>query len=153
MGPDEAKAPLVTEVRIQPTREPPILAFASITLWGLLVVHDLRILLRRDGSTVVLMPRMHSPEGGWTTVAHPVNEETRLAIEAAVLHAYRLSRAAVPSGATTLPGATAVSGATTVPSATAVSSATAISSATAVSGIERAANPASVPADVDRRTA
>jgi DNA-binding cell septation regulator SpoVG len=94
MGPDEANVPLVTEVRIQPTREPPILAFASITLWGLLVVHDLRILLRRDGSTVVLMPRMHSPEGGWTTVAHPVNEETRVAIETAVLSAYAQARAA-----------------------------------------------------------
>jgi DNA-binding cell septation regulator SpoVG len=104
MGPDEARAPLVTEVRIQPTREPPILAFASITLWGLLVVHDLRILLRRDGSRVVLMPRMHSPEGGWTTVAHPVNEETRLTIEAAVLEAYALARRPV------LPGPAATSG-------------------------------------------
>jgi DNA-binding cell septation regulator SpoVG len=94
MGSDEAGVSLVTEVRIQPTREPPILAFASITLWGLLVVHDLRILLRRDGSTVVLMPRMHSPEGGWTTVAHPVNEETRVAIETAVLSAYAETRAA-----------------------------------------------------------
>jgi DNA-binding cell septation regulator SpoVG len=104
MGPDEANVPLVTEVRIQPTREPPILAFASITLWGLLVVHDLRILLRRDGSTVVLMPRMHSPEGGWTTVAHPVNEETRVAIETAVLSAYTQARVAVGSAAA-VPGA------------------------------------------------
>jgi DNA-binding cell septation regulator SpoVG len=94
MGPDEASVSLVTEVRIQPTREPPILAFASITLWGLLVVHDLRILRRRDGSTVVLMPRMQSPEWGWTTVAHPVNEETRVAIETAVLSAYAQARAA-----------------------------------------------------------
>ena len=57
-------------------------------------MHVLRILLRRDGSTVVLMPRMHSPEGGWTTVAHPVNEETRVAIETAVLSAYAQARAA-----------------------------------------------------------
>ena len=105
MGPDEASGPLVTEVRIQPTREPPILAFASITLWGLLVVHDLRILLRRDGSTVVLMPRTHSPEGGWATVAHPVNEETRVAIETAVLSAYTQARAAALPAVAAVPGA------------------------------------------------
>lgn len=105
MGLDEAGASLVTEVRIQPTREPPILAFASITLWGLLVVHDLRILLRRDGSTVVLMPRVHSPDGGWATVAHPVNEETRLAIERAVLRAYEQNRLAAKSEPAAVPGA------------------------------------------------
>jgi DNA-binding cell septation regulator SpoVG len=109
MGPDEASVSLVTEVRIQPTREPPILAFASITLWGLLVVHDLRVLLRRDGSTVVLMPRMHSPEGGWTTVAHPVNEETRVAIETAVLSAYRQSRDAARPDAAAVPCAIGLS--------------------------------------------
>jgi DNA-binding cell septation regulator SpoVG len=117
MEPDEARVALITEVRIQPTREPPILAFASITLWGLLVVHDLRILLRRDGSTVVLMPRMHSPEGGWTTVAHPVNEETRMAIERAVLHAYAQAcpgaghDATAISGAVGLPAVAAIRGA------------------------------------------
>jgi DNA-binding cell septation regulator SpoVG len=115
MGPDEASVPLVTEVRIQPTREPPILAFASITLWGLLVVHDLRILLRRDGSTVVLMPRMHSPEGGWATVAHPVNEETRVAIETAVLSAYAQTRAAARPDAVAVSGAIELSSPSPVP--------------------------------------
>jgi stage V sporulation protein G len=117
MGPGEANVPLVTEVRIQPTREPPILAFASITLWGLLVVHDLRILVRRDGSTVVLMPRMHSAEGGWTTVAHPVNEETRLEIEAAVLGAYAKARAAARSEAAGVSGEVAPPAVAPVPAA------------------------------------
>jgi DNA-binding cell septation regulator SpoVG len=116
MGTDEATVSLVTEVRIQPTREPPILAFASITLWGLLVVHDLRILLRRDGSTVVLMPRMHSPEGGWATVAHPVNEETRVAIEKAVLNAYAHNRAAARPEKAAAPEAVQLSSPCPVPS-------------------------------------
>jgi stage V sporulation protein G len=89
----EKPTPLVTEVRIQLTREPPILAFASVTLWDALVVHDLRILQRRDGSIVVLMPRQSNPEGGWTTVAHPVREETRREIEEQVLSAYERERA------------------------------------------------------------
>jgi stage V sporulation protein G len=80
--------PLVTEVRIQLTREPPILAFAAVTLWGVLVVHDLRILQRRDGTQVVLMPRLRGPDGAWTTIAHPIREDARLTIERCVMQAY-----------------------------------------------------------------
>jgi stage V sporulation protein G len=80
----------VTEVRIQLTREPPILAFVAVTLWDTLVVHDLRILQRRDGSTVVLMPRIKGPDGNWSTVAHPVNEETRCRIEQCVMQAFEM---------------------------------------------------------------
>ncbi|MFN8546752.1 MAG: SpoVG family protein [Candidatus Eisenbacteria bacterium] len=89
-GPNETpeRPPLVTEVRVQLTREPPILAFISITLWHALVVHDLRILERRDGSRVVLMPRARATDGSWSTVAHPINDDTRRRIEAAVLAAY-----------------------------------------------------------------
>ncbi|MBK8231142.1 MAG: SpoVG family protein [Candidatus Eisenbacteria bacterium] len=84
---------LVTEVRVQLTREPPILAFISITLRNALVVHDLRILERRDGSRVVLMPRARGTDGTWTTVAHPVNEATRREIERAILAAYEKCQA------------------------------------------------------------
>lgn len=79
---------LVTEVRIQLTREPPILAFVAVTLWDTFVVHDLRILQRRDGSLVVLMPRLKGPDGEWATVAHPLNEETRRTIEDCVMQAF-----------------------------------------------------------------
>lgn len=99
---DAARSPLVTEVRIQLTKEPPILAFASLILWDVLVVHDLRVLQRRDGSRVVLMPRLPNHDGTWTTIAHPVREETRLRIEEAVLKAYAEARAPVP--AAELPG-------------------------------------------------
>jgi DNA-binding cell septation regulator SpoVG len=80
--------PLVTEVRVQITREPPILAFVSVTLWNAFVVHDLRILRRRDGTRVVLMPRLQSPDGSWNPAAHPIQERTRLEIESSVLRAY-----------------------------------------------------------------
>ena len=90
----EKQAPMVTEIRIQLTKEPPILAFASVTLWDAIVVHDLRVLERRDGTKVVLMPRLPNPEGGWTTVAHPVRESTRREIEALVFAAYEKERAA-----------------------------------------------------------
>lgn len=85
---DERPAPFITEVRLQLTKEPPILAFASITLWNAFIVHDLRLLERRDGTRVVLMPRCQAQDGHWSTIAHPVREETRRAIERAVLRAY-----------------------------------------------------------------
>ncbi len=94
MDAEDSRPPLVTEVRIQLTREPPILAFAAVTLWDALVVHDLRVLQRRDGSLVVLMPRLPNPEGGWTTVAHPVRESTRREMESAVIAAFERARAA-----------------------------------------------------------
>lgn len=99
---EAAKVPLVTEVRIQLTREPPILAFASLTLWDVIVVHDLRLLQRRDGTRVVLMPRLPNVDGTWTTIAHPVREDTRREIERAVLEAY--ARAAAPVAAGRLSG-------------------------------------------------
>ena len=74
----ERETRLVTEVRLQLTREPPILAFVSVTLWGALVVHDLRILERRDGTRVVLMPRAQSQDVRWSTIAHPIRQPTRL---------------------------------------------------------------------------
>lgn len=84
----EKKRPFVTEVRIQLTQKPPILAFASVTLWGAIVVHDLRLLQRRDGSRVVLMPRLKGPDGVWSPVAHPVREDARKRIEECVIHAF-----------------------------------------------------------------
>jgi len=84
----EKKKPFVTEVRIQLTQKPPILAFASVTLWGAIVVHDLRLLRRNDGSRVVLMPRLKAPDGSWSPVAHPIREDARKRIEECVISAF-----------------------------------------------------------------
>jgi DNA-binding cell septation regulator SpoVG len=84
---------LVTEVRIQLTRRPPILAYVSITLWGSLAVHDLRILQRHDGSRVVLMPRVQGSDGSWSTIAHPVRENVRAEIERKVMNAFACAEA------------------------------------------------------------
>jgi stage V sporulation protein G len=78
----------VTEVRIQLTKEPPILAFVAITLWDAFVIHDLRVLERRDGSRVVLMPRLQGQDGRWSTVAHPIREPARRKIEETVIRAF-----------------------------------------------------------------
>jgi stage V sporulation protein G len=99
-GNEFQNSPLVTEVRVQLTREPPILAFVAVTLWDTFVVHDLRVLLRHDGTQVVLMPRLKAPDGTWSTVAHPVNEQTRTTIEECVMRAFEqeVQRVAAQAG-------------------------------------------------------
>ena len=51
------EGPMVTEVGLLLTRRPPVLAYVDVTLWNTMVVHDLRILERQDGTRVLLMPR------------------------------------------------------------------------------------------------
>ncbi|MCA9728571.1 MAG: SpoVG family protein [Candidatus Eisenbacteria bacterium] len=85
----EPKNPiLVTEVHLQLTRRPPVLAYVSVTLWGCVAIHDLRLLERHDGTRVVLMPRQQSSDGTWSTIAHPVREDVRAEIERKVLYSY-----------------------------------------------------------------
>jgi DNA-binding cell septation regulator SpoVG len=86
--PNKTSSILVTEVHLQLTRRPPVLAYVSVTLWGCVAIHDLRLLERHDETRVLLMPRQQSSDGTWSTIAHPVREEVRAEIERKVLLAY-----------------------------------------------------------------
>ncbi|MCA9754354.1 MAG: septation protein SpoVG family protein [Candidatus Eisenbacteria bacterium] len=82
------QGPMVTEVGLLLTRRPPLLAYVDVTLWDTMVVHDLRILERQDGTRVLLMPRLQSTDGQWVTMAHPIREDARSEIETLVLRLY-----------------------------------------------------------------
>lgn len=82
------QGPMVTEVGILLTKRPPLLAYVDVTLWDTLVVHDLRLLERQDGTRVLLMPRLQSTDGSWVTMAHPIREDARAEIERFVLGLY-----------------------------------------------------------------
>lgn len=82
------EGPMVTEVGLLLTRRPPVLAYVDVTLWNTMVVHDLRILQRQDGSRVLLMPRVQSSDGQWVTMAHPIREDARSQIEQIVMALY-----------------------------------------------------------------
>jgi DNA-binding cell septation regulator SpoVG len=96
---------LVTEVHLQLTRRPPVLAYVSVTLWGCIAIHDLRLLERHDGSRVVLMPRQQLSDGTWSTIAHPVREEVRGEIERKVLLSYECAIAGRQARAPRIPAA------------------------------------------------
>jgi len=62
-------------------------ALATITLDGAFVVHDLRV-IQGDKGLFVAMPSRRGADGKFRDVAHPITQELRDTIEAAVLQAY-----------------------------------------------------------------
>lgn len=62
-------------------------AVASITIDGVFVVHDIKVLSGKDG-LFVSMPRRKTPDGEFKDVCHPLNTPTRLEINQLVLAKY-----------------------------------------------------------------
>ncbi len=62
-------------------------AVAEITIEGVFVVHELRVIEGNNG-LFVAMPSRQVGENVYKDIAHPINAETRQVIEDAVLKAY-----------------------------------------------------------------
>jgi stage V sporulation protein G len=62
-------------------------AVAEITIEGVFVVHELRVIEGNNG-LFVAMPSRQIGENVYKDIAHPINAETRQVIEDAVLKAY-----------------------------------------------------------------
>ena len=81
----------ITEVRIYKTREAEegsnFRGTASITIDDVFVVHNIAIVEGRNG-LFVSFPDRKLRTGRWVDVAHPVNTETRQAIQDAILEKY-----------------------------------------------------------------
>lgn len=85
----------ITNVRVRKTNSEPrgenkgrVLAYASVTFNDALVVHDIKVVEKLDGKILVAMPSRKGSDGQWRDIAHPINAETRAALEAAVLDAF-----------------------------------------------------------------
>jgi len=83
----------ITQVRIYPTGEGPVIAYASIVLDGAFVVRDLKV-IEMGGKTIVAMPSKRMKDGTYRDTAHPLNYETRRKIETRVLEACEETRKA-----------------------------------------------------------
>ena len=77
----------ITEVKVFPVNEDRLKAYVSITIDGVFVVRDLKII---EGPTglFVAMPSKKRKDGQFKDVAHPLNQETRDLIERKVFEAY-----------------------------------------------------------------
>jgi len=63
-------------------------AYATVVFDSCFIVRDLRIIQGNKG-LFVAMPSKKGRDGRYSDIAHPLNQQTRDAIEAAVLRAFR----------------------------------------------------------------
>ena len=89
----------VTEVRISPAKGGKIRAFASIVIDDCFIINDLRVIEGREKQLFVTMPARKARNGQMRDIAHPLNSETREAVETRVLEEYEIavSHLAVPT--------------------------------------------------------
>lgn len=62
-------------------------AVVSITIDGVFVVHDIKLIEGENGMFVA-MPSRQSPDGEFRDIAHPINSETRRIIQDLIIEAY-----------------------------------------------------------------
>ncbi|MBR3280494.1 MAG: SpoVG family protein [Clostridia bacterium] len=79
----------ITEVRLKKIKsEGNMKAVASITFDGCFVIHDVKVIERKDKPLLVVMPETRRKNGTKSDVAHPINQETRDMITNEVLKKY-----------------------------------------------------------------
>ncbi|NDF14110.1 septation regulator SpoVG [bacterium] len=77
----------ITEVKVFPVSEEKLKAYVTIVLDECFVIRDLKII---NGATglFVAMPSKKRADGSYKDVAHPLNKQTRMAMEKKILEAY-----------------------------------------------------------------
>ena len=79
---------VITDVRIREiSREGKLKAVVSVTLDGVFVVHDIKV-VEGDKGLFIAMPSQKKAEGGFRDVAHPINSETRETFQNIILEKY-----------------------------------------------------------------
>ena len=77
------------EVRIVPSDDERVDAYASITIDDSFVVHGLRLKIGKKGDYFLFMPRRKQADGTYVDIVLPINNETRQLLEEKVLAVYR----------------------------------------------------------------
>lgn len=78
----------ITDVRLKKVEgHNRLKAIAAITFEECFVIHELRV-IEGDNGLFIAMPSRKLPDGEFKDIAHPINSETRDAIEKAVIDAY-----------------------------------------------------------------
>ena len=78
----------ITDVRIRiMEKEGKMKAIAAITIDGVFVVHDIKV-IEGDNGLFIAMPSVKRKDGEFKDIAHPINPETREKIQNAILEAY-----------------------------------------------------------------
>ena len=79
----------ITDVRIRKLEtDSKMRAVASITLDGVFVIHDIKIIDGEKG-LFIAMPSRRSGDGEFRDIAHPISSETRDYVQQMILDKYR----------------------------------------------------------------
>lgn len=79
----------ITKVTLRPVSMNKVCAIASIVIDDVFVVHDLRV-VNGDKGLFVAMPSRKLPNGDFRDICHPINTDTRTAIQQAVLDQFQV---------------------------------------------------------------
>ncbi|HHV71370.1 MAG TPA: septation regulator SpoVG [Clostridia bacterium] len=78
----------ITDVRLRKVNsDTKMKAIASITIDGVFVVHDIRVVEGNNG-LFIAMPSRKMPNGEFRDIAHPITTEVRQQIQDRILAAY-----------------------------------------------------------------
>ena len=80
----------ITEVRIGPSDDERIAAYASITIDDCFVVHGLQLKISKKGDYYLFMPGRKQADGTYTEIVFPADNATRRMIEEKVFAAYKV---------------------------------------------------------------
>ena len=79
----------ITDVRVRRIdKESKMKAIVSITIDNEFVVHDIKVIDGEKGLFIAMPSRLAS-DGEYRDIAHPINSETRLALQNMILDAYK----------------------------------------------------------------
>mgnify|MGYP004704485657 CR=1 FL=1 len=79
---------LITKVTLRPVAMNKVVAIASIVIDDCFVVHDLRV-VNGDKGLFVAMPSRKLPNGDFRDICHPINTDSRTAIQQVVLEQFK----------------------------------------------------------------
>ena len=78
----------ITEVKVYPVRDKKLRAFVSIVLDGSFMVNDIKVIQGKEGF-FISMPSRRKKNGRFKDIAHPLNQETRQAMEERIVAEYQ----------------------------------------------------------------
>ena len=75
-------------IRLVEKEDNKLKAVASITIDECFVVHDIKVIEGKEGY-FISMPSKKTPDGEYKDIVHPINTETREALSASIIEAFK----------------------------------------------------------------
>lgn len=83
----------ITDIRVRKvTKESKMKAVVSITIDGVFVIHDIKV-IDGDNGPFIAMPSRKTSDGEYRDIAHPINSETREMIQRLIIEKYEIALA------------------------------------------------------------